>query len=269
MLATPPSEASALAAADFLSSHYSVSFDAIVVTGSGFVLDTDRASADSCLPYASVPGMPRGSVAGHEHAFRILQVGNRAALLCSGRFHLYEGLTADECGIFVDIASALHCRRIVLTNAVGGLHPSLQVGSIVAVHDTLDLTSSSPSAAPGTETWPAGKGLAGAWHDDLMYRCRQRGHHVHEGVLAQMLGPSYETRAEVRMLRRMGADVVGMSTVIDARRALARGLDTMVLSLVTNMLTDTVLPMLSHDDVMQAAKAANSRMAEVVLTALE
>ncbi len=258
-----------MAAAEFLSSHYNVSFDALVVTGSGFVLGTDRSGTGSSLPYSRVPGMPRGSVAGHEHTFRVLQIGDRHALLCSGRFHLYEGLRADECGIFVDIANALHCRRMLLTNAVGGLSPSLRVGSIVAVHDMLDLSSTIIQSAPSKKRWPSGTGLSGAWHDDLMLRCRQKGHHLHEGVLAQMRGPSYETRAEVRMLRRIGADVVGMSTVIEARRALACGLDTMVLSLVTNMLTDAVLPMLSHDDVMLAARAANSQMAEVVLTALE
>lgn len=258
-----------MAAADFIGSHFNVSFDAIVVTGSGFVLDADRVRTGPSLPYARVPGMPRGGVAGHEHAFRILPIGDRFALLCSGRFHPYEGLTADDCGIFVDIAKALNCRRILLTNAVGGLNPALRVGSIVAVHDTLDLSATTSKSAPAKKIWPAGKGLCGTWHDDLMLRCRQKGHHLHEGVLAQMLGPSYETRAEVHMLRRIGADVVGMSTVIEARRALACGLDTMVLSLVTNMLTDAVLPMVSHEDVILAARAANAQLTEVVLTALE
>jgi purine-nucleoside phosphorylase len=266
MVSTSPVMVSAHAAAECIASHYNVSFDAIVVTGSGFVLPTGHSDHGADLPYAQVPGMPQGCVAGHEHVFRFLRIGDRFALICSGRFHRYEGLTADACGIFVDIASALKCRRVVLTNAVGALNPSLNVGSLVVVHDTLDLTGQRVLCSAGSRS---GKGLGGNWHADLMQRCRQRGHHLHEGVLAQMLGPTYETRAEVRMLRRMGADVVGMSTVTEARRALTRGLDTTVLSLVTNTLSDVVLPMLSHDDVMQAARAANATLADVVLTALE
>ena len=253
----PLSTCSAEAAARFLTERWRTSIDAVIVTGSGFNADSIGEDLDVPISYHLVPGMPHGNVDGHAHVFRLVRLNGQSILLCSGRFHLYEGLSVDACGIFMHIASLMRVRRAVLMNAVGGLNPSYSVGDIVLVDDVIDLTFSS---LPQTAHRQRIQRQTSQWSTEMMIRCLDRGVNLRRGVLAQMLGPTYETRAEVHMLRSIGADVVGMSTAIEARQAWQFGIETMILSLVTNTLSDTVLPKLDHHDVLTASRSAGTSL---------
>lgn len=255
----------AAAAAAFLHQRWAKRVDTVVVTGSGFAFDAQGCDVVEPVSYAMVPGMPAGHVEGHAHVFRVVRVHDRYVLLCAGRFHLYEGHSVDTCGILVDIARHLGCQRSLLMNAVGALNPSLNVGDVVLVSDVLDLTfSPAGTAAAGKHSW----NVSQDWNDSVLRSCREYAIHLNQGVLAQVLGPSYETRAEIRMLRRLGADIVGMSTVIEAYRACRSGLETTVLSLVTNTLSDVNAPILQHQDVVEAARSAHQRLQKVMSCAL-
>lgn len=236
-------------------------FDSVVVTGSGFSFEPIGSVVEGSIPYSSVSGMPSGSVAGHAHEFRRLFINGKHHLLCAGRFHLYEGLDVSACQVLVDIAYGLGCRQIVLMNAVGALSSKYAVGDIVMPTDTLDLTLTSaqrplPATVPRAHSQNMVEGLA--------QRCREHGINVRGGTYVQVLGPSYETRAEVRMLSALGADIVGMSTAIEARRAHNLGMDCIVVSLVTNVHSQTASHTTTHDDVLLAAQTSARRLSHII-----
>ncbi|MFM8771386.1 MAG: purine-nucleoside phosphorylase [Candidatus Kapaibacterium sp.] len=236
-------------------------FDTVVVTGSGFSFEPITGLVEDSAPYSAVPGMPAGSVAGHAHEFRRFTINGKNHLLCAGRFHLYEGLTTSDCQILVDIAHGLGCRQVVLMNAVGALNNTFAVGDVVIPTDLLDLTL---SAGHHTELGAFPQSPSQNSRERLVQRCLDHGIAVRGGTYVQVLGPSYETRAEVRMLRAIGADIVGMSTAIEARRAHNLGLECIVVSLVTNVHSHTASTTTTHDEVILAAKTAARRLSQII-----
>lgn len=236
-------------------------FDTAVVTGSGFSFEPSGGVVEDSIPYASVSGMPAGSVTGHAHEFRRLLIDGKHHLLCAGRFHLYEGLSTADCQILVDIAHGLGCRRIVLMNAVGALSRRYAVGDVVIPTDMMNLTRI-VGQLPAHDRLQRVPSLTSP--ERLAQLCRQNGIDVRAGTYVQVLGPSYETRAEVRMLAALGADIVGMSTAIEARRAHNLGLDCIVVSLVTNVHSHTALQTTTHDDVILAARNSVRRLSRII-----
>ncbi|MBU3678563.1 MAG: purine-nucleoside phosphorylase [Candidatus Kapabacteria bacterium] len=252
---------SSLRAVGALRQRWDQQFDTAVVTGSGFSFEPIGGVVVDSIPYASVSGMPTGSVIGHAHEFRQLLINGKHHLLCAGRFHLYEGLCATDCQVLVDIAHGLNCRQIVLMNAVGALSSRYAVGDVVMPTDLLDLTlTSAHRPVQGT----ASGAVWNTSRDQLAQRCREHGINVRGGTYVQVLGPSYETRAEVRMLSALGADIVGMSTAIEARRAHNLGLNCVIVSLVTNVHSQTASHTTTHDEVILAAKTAARQLSHII-----
>lgn len=236
-------------------------FDSVVVTGSGFSFEPIGAVVEDSIPYASVSDMPAGSVAGHAHEFRRFFINGKHHLLCAGRFHLYERLTVADCQILVDIAHGLGCRQVVLMNAVGALNNTYAVGDVVMPTDLLDLTlSKGYRPVHATASHAPSQNL----RERLVQRCLDHGITVRGGTYVQVLGPSYETRAEVRMLSTIGADIVGMSTAIESSRAHNLGLDCIVVSLVTNVHSHSASHTTTHDEVILAAKTAARRLSQII-----
>lgn len=231
------------------------SHDVAVVLGSGWVAAADvlgEATAD--LPVGELTGFLPPSVAGHAGRVRSVPVGGRRVLVLLGRTHLYEGHGVAQVVHGVRTAAAAGARTIVLTNAAGGVHPDLHPGQPVLVRDHLNLTGHSP--------------LIGAQFVDLtdLYSSRLRAlaHEVDgslaEGVYAGLPGPHYETPAEVAMLARLGADLVGMSTVLEAIAARAVGCEVLAVSLVTNFAAGVSPLPLDHGDVLAAGSAAAGQL---------
>jgi len=166
-----------------------------------------------------------------------VEVGGLRVLAFLGRLHLYEGYTGVEVAHLVRAAVATGCRTVVITNASGALDPELTPGDVVLITDHLNLTGVSPLTGV-----PTGEGrptpfvdLVGTWSPRLRRLARQADGSLAEGVYAQVPGPHFETPAEIRMLRTMGADLVGMSSVLEAIAARQLGAEVLGLSLVTNM----------------------------------
>ncbi|MFL6145803.1 MAG: purine-nucleoside phosphorylase [Labedaea sp.] len=233
--------------------------DVAVVLGSGWRPAADELGApDVEVPMAGLPGFTAPTVAGHGGAIRSVTVGGRRALVLLGRTHLYEGRGVTAVAHGVRTAAAAGCRTVVLTNAAGCLRPGVSVGQPVLISDHLNLTGTSP--------------LAGAHFVDLtdLYSARLRGIALSidstliEGVYAGLPGPHFETPAEIRMLTVLGADLVGMSTVLEAIAARAAGVEVFGLSLVTNLAAGLTGEPLNHEEVLEAGRLAAGRMGRLL-----
>ena len=235
--------------------------DVAVVLGSGWRPAADvlgPVDSSTELPMAELPGFVPPTAIGHGGTVRSVAVGDRRVLVLLGRTHLYEGHGPAAVAHATRTAAAAGCRLVVLTNAAGGIREGLEVGQPVLVSDHLNLTTRSP--------------LVGARFVDLtdLYSPRLRAlareidGSLVEGVYAGLPGPHFETPAEIRMLRTLGADLVGMSTVLEAIAARAAGLEVLGLSLVTNLAAGLTGQPLSHQEVIAAGDAAAGRMGELL-----
>ncbi|MGD9990443.1 purine-nucleoside phosphorylase [Pseudonocardia sp.] len=228
--------------------------DVVLVLGSGW-----RPAADLIGParaevaMADLPGFVPPTAAGHVGTIRSVDVDGRRALVVLGRTHLYEGHGVDAVVHGVRTAVAAGCRTVLLTNAAGGIREGLAVGEAVIVSDHLNMTARSPLVGPRFVD------LTTLYSPRLRALARAVAPGVSEGVYAGLPGPHFETPAEIRMLRTIGADLVGMSTVLEAVAATAEGAEVFALSLVTNLAAGMTGQPLDHEEVLAAGAAAALR----------
>lgn len=233
--------------------------DVAIVLGSGWVPAADRLGAPAAeVSVLDLPGFAAPVVAGHAGRIRSCSVGDRRVLVFLGRTHLYEGLGVEPVVHGVRVAAAAGCSTIVLTNAAGGLREDYTVGQPVLIADHLNLTGRSPIVGPTfvdlTHLYPSRpRSLARDVDPTLV-----------EGVYAALPGPHYETPAEIRMLRGLGADLVGMSTALEAIAARAAGATVLGISLVTNLAAGITGEPLDHAEVLEAGRSAAVRMGDLL-----
>src|SRR5205823_5380328 len=241
--------------------------DVAVVLGSGWAPAADAlGSTVAEVPLDALGGFPLTTVGGHSAAVRSVRAGDVRALVFLGRVHLYEGHDPATVVHGVRTAVAAGCQVVVLTNAAGGIREGYQVGQPVLIHDHLNLTGCSPLGGP-----PPPGGYPPRFTDltDL-YSARLRAlaaaadAGLPEGVYAALPGPHYETPAEIRMLRTLGADLVGMSTVLEAIAARHLGAEVLAISLVSNLAAGLAPHGLDHAEVVAAGKAAAGRMGSLL-----
>lgn len=242
-----------------------------VVLGSGvgdaIAVAWERAGSGEPLeiPYGELPGFPPPTVPGHAGRLWLGTIGDRPIAIFQGRIHFYEGHPMPLASITTRVSHALGARTMVLSAAVGGLYPALAGGSMMVVRDHLNLMGTNPLAGwRYPDGSPAFLGVSRVYDADLSSAAleilREHGTAVTEGVYAAVAGPAYETPAETEMLRRMGATVVGMSTVPEAVAARALGMRVLGLSFVTNAAGSAV----SHEEVLLASKTAAEAIGRVV-----
>ena len=234
--------------------------DVAVVMGSGWAPAADAfGTAEASVAIGDLPGFAAPTAVGHGGEVRSVRVGDHGVLLFLGRTHFYEGRGVDPVVHGIRTAAAAGVRTVILTNAAGGLAPEHQVGQAVVISDHLNLTARSP--------------LVGADFVDLtdLYSERLRGlareldPTLVEGVYAALPGPHYETPAEIRMLRTLGADLVGMSTALEAIAARAAGMEIFGLSMVTNAAAGVTGEKLNHEEVLAAGRAAAGRLGQFLV----
>jgi purine-nucleoside phosphorylase len=240
------------------------SHDVAVVLGSGFAPAADAlGSLDAEFALDALGGFPRPTVSGHTGLARSVRIGSLRVLLLLGRVHLYEGHPVAVVVHGVRTAVAAGCRIVTLTNAAGGINHEFGVGQPVLISDHLNLTGRSPLAGP---TPPQGYASRFIDLSDL-YSARLRrlatlsDPDLAEGVYAALPGPHYETPAEIRMLRTAGADMVGMSTALEAIAARHMGAEVLGISLITNPAAGLSEAPLDHLDVIAAGREAAGRLA--------
>jgi purine-nucleoside phosphorylase len=234
--------------------------DAAVVLGSGWAPAADAiGAAQAEIPLADLGGFPASTVPGHTPTIRSVAAGPVRVLVFLGRVHLYEGLSPATVVHGVRTAVSAGCRTVVLTNAAGGIRSGLSVGEPVLISDHLNLTGKSPLAGP-PPPWQRFVDLTDLYSPRLRALAREADPSLAEGVYAMMPGPHYETPAEITMLGRLGADVVGMSTALEAIAARHLGAEVLGISLVTNLAAGLAGQGLSHAEVVEAGRASASRM---------
>ena len=228
--------------------------DVALVMGSGWLPAADALGVpDADLAVTDLPGFTAAAVSGHSGRLRSVVIGGRRALVFLGRTHLYEGRGVGPVVHAVRTACAAGADTVVLTNAAGGLRADYAVGQPVLIADHLNLTGRSPIVGPTFVD------LTDLYTPRLRELAREVAPDLPEGVYAQFCGPHYETPAEVSMAKVLGADLVGMSTALEAIAARALGMQVLGISLVTNAAAGISPTALSHEEVIEAGEAAAQR----------
>ncbi|MFL6514390.1 MAG: purine-nucleoside phosphorylase [Chthoniobacterales bacterium] len=238
-----------------------------LVLGSGLNLLVANAEVPNVVPYDTFPELPRLSVPGHIGQFVLGELGGRRTIFAQGRVHLYEGNSAAEVTAFVRLLSKVGIKLLLLTNAAGSLNATFPPGQWMMIRDHINLTGTtplvgSPTFIDMTDTYsPRVREAVGR-------AASATGIVLHEGVYAGLLGPQYETPAEVRMLKVLGADAVGMSTVLEAIQARAIGLEVAGFSCLTNFAAGISATKLSHDEVLETGRTAAGSFARLLAAAI-
>lgn len=242
--------------------------EVLLVLGSGLGGLVELVEDAASIPFSEVPGFPPVGVKGHSGRYVAGSLDGRRVLIQAGRFHLYEGLPMELVCAPVRIAAALGVKACIFTNAAGGISRELHPGSLMLIDDHINLQWRSALAGPvadGDERFPD----MSAPYDAELQRLAvaaalELGERLERGTYAAVMGPSYETPAEVRMLAKMGADAVGMSTVPEVITARAVGLPCLGFSLITNHAAGLSLELLDHDDVMAVGAQAGVNLSRII-----
>lgn len=229
-----------------------------IVLGSGLGAFADELDQAVEIPYGEIPGWPASTAIGHAGKLVIGTLGAARVAALSGRAHLYEGYSPQQVIFGVRTLGALGIRSIVFTNAAGGINLAYQRGALVLISDHINLQGANPLVGPNDDSlgprFPDMSEIySSAYRETAKRVAREMSIEIHEGVYAAMLGPSYETPAEIRYLRAIGADLVGMSTVLEAIAANHMGMRSLGISCVTNMAAGILPQKLNHEEVLETA----------------
>ena len=241
---------------------------AAIILGSGLGALADRLSGVTRVPYAEIPGFHAAAVVGHLGELVRGFLAGREVLLLAGRIHMYEGHSAQAAGFPVRVVHALGARTLFISNAAGGVRRTFSPGDLMMIADHLNLQFRNPligAQEPGDLRFPD---MSAPWSPRLQAllqaAARETGVALQCGVYAGLLGPTYETPAEVRMLERLGADAVGMSTVPEVIVAAALGVETAGVSCITNHAAGITAAPLLHDEVIEVGARAADRFCALV-----
>lgn len=230
-----------------------------LVLGSGLGAFADQLSDAARIPYAQIPGFPRSTAIGHAGQMVIGKAGDIPVAVMQGRVHLYEGYSVQEVTYPMRVFGRMGIGAVVITNAAGGINLKYKQGALVAIRDHINLQGHNPLVGPNDDrfgvrfpdmTQAYSRGYVQAAQEEAA----KLGIVLDEGVYAGLLGPSYETPAEIRYLRTIGADLVGMSTVAEVIAARHMGIKVLAISCVTNMAAGILDQPLSHQEVMDTGE---------------
>lgn len=256
-------------ARDFLAARYEHQHEhqpkLAIILGTGLGAFAKTVQDPTTILYHEIPHWPRGTVTGQDHQWLAGHIADIPIAVLSGRAHLYEGFSAREVVFGVRVLGMMGVRSLILTNASGAVNEALQPGRLALIADHINLQGVSPLTGPNDERWGRRfPDMTNAY--DAEYRrlareaAAQLGFDLPEGVYAGVPGPNYETPAEIRYLRSIGADLVGMSTVQETIAARHVGLRVLGLSVISNLGAGLAADALSHEEVLSAGEAATPRL---------
>ncbi len=223
--------------------------DASIILGSGLGKFAGTINDSVVVPYSELPGFPETGVAGHDGALHFGKVGNRSILAWSGRFHHYEGYPFERTVLPVQVAAALGCRAMLVTNAAGGINFRFRVGDLMLIDDIISLPVRVSPATRRFRQRYANDTLV----NEVTHLAAKAGIAVTRGTYLYAKGPTYETKAEIRAFRIMGADAVGMSTAAELNEAIRLEMSCLGISLITNLATGVSKEKLDHSEIAEAA----------------
>lgn len=240
-----------------------------LVLGSGLGVLAEEIANPVTIPYGEIPHFPVSTVQGHAGQLVIGDLESQPVVAMQGRFHFYEGYSMKEVTFPVRVMKALGVETLLVTNAAGGINTHFEAGDLMLIRDHLNLMFTNPLIGPNYQEWGERFPDMSEAYDPVYRRLANRVAEaldipLKEGVYAGMTGPSYETPAEIRMLRRMGADAVGMSTVPEVLVARHAGIRVLGISCISNMAAGILPQPLSHDEVVETAERVKPRFIQLV-----
>jgi purine-nucleoside phosphorylase len=243
-----------------------------VVLGSGLGALAESLTDSVVIPYADIPNFPRSTAVGHAGRLVIGKSGDVTVAAMQGRVHQYEGYSSREAAFPVRVLGRLGIKSLVLTNAAGGINPAYRQGALIVLSDHINLQGNNPLNGPNDERlgprFPdMGEAYSRSYRRIALDAGRELGIELKEGVYAALRGPSYETPAEIRYLRAIGADLVGMSTVPEVIVARHMGIAVLGISCVTNLAAGIGEGAISHEEVLEAGRRVSTTLL-ALLTAI-
>ncbi len=265
----------ALVAADHIRSLHSAKPQIGIILGSGLGTFAAEVEESTSISYSEIPGWPLSTVEGHSGKLVLGMIGGVNVAVMQGRVHAYEGYSMDEVTFPMRVLGLLGCTKLIVTNAAGGINKSYGEGALVCISDHINLTGHNAAIGPNDARFAAIEGAGLRFFDmTTAYSLRLRqlaaaeaqkqGISLPEGVYLAVLGPSYETAAEIRAFRTLGADLVGMSTVHEVIVARHMGIEVLGLSLVTNMAAGVSEQTINHQEVMEIGERMSRQFASLV-----
>ena len=240
-----------------------------VILGSGLGSFTNEMKVQHTLPYHEIPNFPLSTVQGHKGALVFGTIGDKKVVAMQGRFHFYEGYSMTEVTFPVRVMKFLGVEKLIVSNASGGVNPNYKVGSIVMITDHINMTPEHPLRGKNDERFgPRFVNMSEPYSRKMIAKttelAKQLDIEVHEGIYLGLQGPTFETLAEYKMVKILGADCVGMSTVPEVIVARHMDLETFGISVITDMGNEESIGTISHDEVLEAAKAAEPRVRSLI-----
>lgn len=239
-----------------------------IVLGSGLGPLADEVQSAIRIPHSAIPGFPEPGVEGHKGELVAGSLEGVPVIAQSGRFHLYEGLAPAVAALPVRVYAGLGVRTLILTNAAGGVRPTFQAGTLMLIADHINLMWRNPligPVEPGEERFPD---MSDPYDRELRVLAREVAREqripLEEGVYVALLGPSFETPAEIRMLQRLGADAVGMSTVPEVIAARARGIRCLGFSAITNPAAGLSSAKIDHREALEVGRSVASQLGVLI-----
>jgi len=245
-----------------------------LVLGSGLGGFADSLTDATRIPYSEIPAFPRSTAIGHAGQMVIGKAGSVPVAAMQGRVHLYEGYSAQQVTFPIRVFGRMGIRAAILTNAAGGINLSYSQGALVLIRDHINLQGANPLVGPNDDRFGVRfpdmtHAYAKEYREIARTEAAKQGLTLHEGVYAGLLGPSYETPAEIEYLRRIGADLVGMSTVAEVIAARHMGIKVLAISCVTNMAAGILDQPLSHPEVMETGERVKSTFESLLRAVLQ
>ncbi len=240
-----------------------------VILGSGLGSFTDEMKIELVMPYAEIPNFPVSTVLGHKGALVFGTIGEKKVVAMQGRFHYYEGYSMTEVTFPVRVMKYLGIEKLVVSNASGGVNPNYEVGSIVLITDHINMTPEHPLRGKNDERFgPRFVNMSEPYSRKMIAKAKELAEdlniEVQEGIYLGLQGPTFETLAEYKMVRIVGADCVGMSTVPEVIVARHMDLETFGVSVITDMGDEGHIQTISHDEVLEAAKKAEPHVRSLI-----
>ena len=243
-----------------------------IVLGSGLGALADEVTAADRVAYEKVPGWRRSTVPGHAGQLVVGDLGGKTVAVMKGRLHFYEGYDMQEITFPIRVFKAWGIETLILTNACGGLNPTFKAGDLMVLSDHINFMAGNPLRGPNDDAvGPRFPDMVGVYTEELRKLAQEVDGDLREGVYVAVAGPNFETPAELRMLRRWGADAVGMSTVPEVIVARHQGMRVLAIATVTDMATGLpgLVDHVSHEEVLATADRAGKRLANVVKGVVE
>jgi purine-nucleoside phosphorylase len=244
-----------------------------LILGSGLGVLGDDLDDSVTIPYADIPHFPVSTVEGHAGELVLGRLQGRQVALMRGRFHMYEGYEAERTTLPIRVMKAIGINSLLVTNAAGGVNLDYEPGDLMVISDHINLTGRNPLAGPndnalGVRFPDMSEAYSKRLREVARTAASELGFSTKEGIYVGLLGPNYETPAEIRMLRTLGADAVGMSTVSEVIVARHSGMDVLGISCISNMAAGILDQPLSHEEVMETSEKVKERFISLVLAVL-